>query len=86
MEPVRRPEALGCARRERDELAMVVEGPMMLPESGLSGVLAPVLEEENALGGTRLAELACKREGRGGSFDMVPSFWRSRILRSRRLM
>ncbi len=74
----------GCARRESEELAIVVLGPRALPESGCRGVLAPVLEVE--MGGTRLAALGWRSEGSGGSEEIVPSFWRSRILRSRRLM
>ncbi len=66
------------------ELAIVVPPGPALPERGFRGVLAPVLEAET--GRTRLAALGWRREGRGGSEDMVPSFWRSRILRSRRLM
>ncbi len=83
VEEVRWPVGGGWARRARPELAIVVEGPA-LPERGFRGVLAPVVDAE--MGGTRFAELGCRREGRGGSADIVPSFWRSRILRSRRLM
>jgi len=82
-EAVRWPVGGGWARRVIVLLAIVVEGPTLL-ERGFKGVLAPVLEVE--MGGTRLAELGWRREGRGGSAEMVPSFWRSRILRSRRLM
>ena len=74
----------GPTRRVRRLLlAMVVEGPA-LPDRGFSGVLAPVVEVE--MGGRRLPTVGLSREGRVGSMAMVPSFWRSRILRSRRLI
>lgn len=62
---------------------MVVEGPA-LPDRGFSGVLALVVEVE--MGGRRLPTVGLIREGSVGSMAMVPSFWRSRIFRSRRLI
>ena len=61
---------------------MVVEGPA-LPGSGCGGVEAPVVEVERE---GRRCVLLCRREGSCGSMEMDPSFWRSRILMSRRLI
>lgn len=67
-------------------LAMVVEGPTALPERGWRGVEAPV-EVVVERGGRRVwREEFVRREGSWGSMEMEPSFWRSRILRSRRLI
>lgn len=76
----------GWTRRVRGLLAMVVEGPAALPERGCRGVDAPVVEVER--GGRRVLRLAVllRREGSCGSMAIAPSFWRSRILRSRRLI
>ncbi len=76
--------AEGCTRRVIELLAMVVEGPA-LPERGCKGVEAPVAEAES--GGRRVErEVLFRREGSWGSGWMAPSFWRSRILKSRRLI
>lgn len=65
-------------------LAIVVEGPA-LPERGCSGVGAPVMVDERV--GRRVDRvLLLRREGSCGSGWMAPSFWRSRILKSRRLI
>ena len=65
-------------------LAIVVEGPA-LPERGCSGVGAPSVLDER--GGRRvLRVLLLRSEGSCGSGWMAPSFWRSRILKSRRLI
>jgi len=79
-----RPDAGWPARRAMALLAMVVEGPA-LPERGCRGVEAPVVEVER--GGRRVLRLLLlRREGSCGSGWMEPSFWRSRILKSRRLI
>lgn len=63
---------------------MVVEGPA-LPERGFSGVGPPVVVDVR--GGRRvLRMLLLRSEGSWGSGWMAPSFWRSRILKSRRLI
>ena len=63
---------------------MVVEGPA-LPERGFSGVGPPVVVDVS--GGRRvLRTLLLRSEGSCGSGWMAPSFWRSRILKSRRLI
>lgn len=79
---------VGCwTRRLRGLLAIVVEGPA-LPERGCNGV--DVLDMDVVRGGRRelrvLLLLLLSREGSCGSMAMAPSFWRSRILRSRRLI
>ena len=64
--------------------AMVVEGPA-LPERGYKGVDVPVVVVEKF--GRRVdREVLLRREGSCGSGAMAPSFWRSRILKSRRLI
>ena len=73
----------GWTRRVMGLLAMVVDGPA-LPERGCKGVEAPVVEVERGGSLERLALL--RREGSCGSGWMEPSFWRSRILKSRRLI
>ena len=76
----------GWTRRVKGLLAMVVEGPA-LPESGFRGVEAPVVLVEPVNGGRRVErEVLCRRDGSCGSGWMAPSFWRSRILKSRRLI
>jgi len=76
--------AEGCTRRVIGLLAMVVEGPAF-PESGCRGVEAPVVEVER--GGRRVErDVLFRRDGSCGSGWMAPSFWRSRILKSRRLI
>lgn len=78
---------VGWTRRVMGLLAMVVEGPAALPERGCRGVDAPVVEVER--GGRRVVRLAVllfRREGSWGSMAIAPSFWRSRILRSSRLI
>lgn len=77
---------MGWVRRARGlELAIVVEGTALL-EMGWRGVEVPVVEVER--GGRRVlsVEVLLRREGSWGSMAMAPSFWRSRILRSRRLI
>jgi len=73
---------LGWTRRARGLLAIVVEGPA-LPDGGWRGVEAPVVEVERE---GRRCVLLWRREGSCGSMAMAPSFWRSRILMSRRLI
>lgn len=76
--------AEGCTRRVMGLLAMVVEGPA-LPERGCRGVEAPVVEAER--GGSRVErDVLFNKEGSWGSGWIAPSFWRSRILKSRRLI
>ena len=66
--------------------AIVVEGPA-LPERGCRGVPDPVvLVVVEARGVKRGRLVVCRREGREGSGGRAPSFWRSRILKSRRLI
>ena len=64
--------------------AIVVEGPA-LPERGCRGVEAPVVVPEK-LGRRVEREVLVRREGSWGSGAMAPSFCRSRILKSRRLI
>lgn len=64
-------------------LAMVVEGPAF-PDRGCRGVGPPVVVDER--GGKRVLSVLFRREGSCGSGWMAPSFWRSRILKSRRLI
>jgi len=79
-----RPDDGWPTRRAMGLLAMVVEGPA-LPERGCKGVEAPVVDVER--GGRRVVRLLLlRREGSCGSGWMEPSFWRSRILKSRRLI
>lgn len=75
----------GCAKRDRGlPCATVVEGPAF-PESGCRGVELPVWGAES--GGGRVVSVdVFRREGSCGSMEMAPSFWRSRILKSRRLI
>ena len=61
---------------------MVVEGPA-LPDNGLSGVEAPVVEPDSE--GSRWV-LLFKSDGSCGSIAIAPSFWRSRSLMSRRFI
>ncbi len=79
-----RPGAGWPTRRAMGSLAIVVEEPA-LPERGCKGVEAPVVDVES--GGSRVVRLLLlRREGSCGSGWMEPSFWRSRILKSRRLI
>lgn len=75
----------GCAKRERGfPCAIVVEGTAF-PESGCKGVELPVCRAES--GGGRVVSVdVFRREGSCGSMEITPSFWRSRILKSRRLI
>lgn len=62
----------------------MVEGPAF-PESGWRAVDGPGCSP--ASGGGRVVRVdVFKREGSCGSMAMAPSFWRSRILKSRRLI
>ena len=63
-------------------LAMVVEGPA-LPDRGCRGVGPPLAFVER--GGRRVV-LLLRSVGSCGSGWMAPSFWRSRILKSSRLI
>ena len=75
---------LGWTSRLIGLLAIVVEGPA-LPGSAFRGVDAPVVEVER--GGSLVCILLWFRsEGSWGSGAIEPSFWRSRILKSRRLI
>lgn len=65
-------------------LAMVVLGPA-LPGIGCRAVEVPVVPIENG-GGRVLRVEVLRREGSCGSMAMALSFWRSRILKSRRLI
>lgn len=78
---------VGCTRRLRGLWAIVVEGPAGLPEWGCRAVDAPP-DVDVRRGGRRELRvlLLLRREGSWGSIAMEPSFCRSRILRSRRLI
>lgn len=86
-EELRGVEELGATSRERGLLfAIVVEGPVaggLFWRVDARGVDALVEELERE--GRRWVD-GLRREGSCGSIDMLPSFWRSRILRSRRLI
>jgi hypothetical protein len=73
----------GCVRRvDGLPVATEVEGPA-LPESGCRGVDAPAVLVERGGGRVERVEVL-RRDGSSGSMEMAPSFWRSRILISRR--
>ena len=75
-------DAEGWTRREIELFAIVVEGPA-LPDRGCRGVGPPLALAES--GGRRVV-LLLRSVGSCGSGWMAPSFWRSRILKSRRLI
>ena len=76
--------AFGWTRRVIGLLAIVVEGPA-LPGMELRGVDTPVVADERGISLVRRLLLLSK-EGSCGSGAIEPSFWRSRILKSRRFI